>query len=158
MPRRALLLACCLTLLTGAGCGKEEREPAGPSATPGSPAPSAYAPTAPEPVDLRNPVGLMKRITGCKPEGEPVDGETDLAGNRYSQCQIGQSHVDVRTLPGSPEEYPTGVQPDDSTIVINGDDFVVTIYAYDPEHETRAAQNGLAERVAREVGGRVVTR
>lgn len=95
-------------------------------------------PAVPTYIRPRNPVEILKMIPNCELEEGVVEGNTDINGNRYSNCTIGKTgnsghEVSVRTYPGDPrlldQQNAKYWSRDDTSATIIGDDFVLMVQA-----------------------------
>lgn len=124
-----LILLACLAV----SCGSDDESPKQDPAK--APEAAATAPETPEVVEMANPVEILRKVDGCElPAGSEV-GETDINGNRYASCDFmdnsgtAGTSVTARTYPGNARDFATldQLQGDDSTKVILGEDFTVTV-------------------------------
>ena len=92
--KSALSVLCLLCTVGVSGCSPQDE------ATTRVPPSSTAIQSVPQ-VHPRDPVGLLRRVAGCRlPEGS-TSGTYDVQGNLYADCTLG---VD----PGTPAASPTG--------------------------------------------------
>lgn len=163
--KRALSVLCLLGTVGVSGCSPQD-EP-----TTHAPRSSTASQSVPQ-VHPRDPVGLLRKVAGCRlPEGA-TSGTYDVQGNLYADCTLG---VD----PGNPAASPTGrdfsirlwsgpgrrpdfpsVQPGGSqrgeVAYVAGDTWLAQVeQTYPVNGETTAT--AFAPTLASQLGGRVVT-
>lgn len=142
-----------------------------PSAVVAEPPADAEREAEPEPVnpsdvpsykEPSNPVAILKEIPSCKLEEGVVAGDTDIFGNRFADCTIGDTgqrghNVSVRTYPGDPRIYDIdpdrNLKSDDSRTIIIGEDFTATVSAIYAGTRTDKA---VVAQVQEAIGGEIV--
>jgi hypothetical protein len=121
--RVAILAAALLTTSAITGCASDQTTQTATTSTAGGDALTAQA---------RNPVDLLRKITGCHLDDGVETGERDIDGDRYASCNFldnqGTNGTDVTVYTGAGQRPDmTNFVTDDSHKVITGPDWFLVI-------------------------------
>lgn len=102
-----------------------------------------------------NPVSILKKVKGCRFEQGVELGETDLAGERYAECDVGEGNETVVVfLKTDPDPANTAPESDDSHVSIIGSSWFAKVSAKYAGTTLKATGVNVSK-IASQLGGKV---